>query len=141
MCESPVLVPRRSRVEILNDKLATLQSKLASVSAKHDHDLLLGALFDKIRSLDPAANRPPGLDRSIPLALFPHTSIPVRHPSPAQLGKVSEIESVVGYEPSVPRPQVCDLFGDWEPKEGQPMPRQLSLYLCVKLSLFLDSLR
>lgn len=96
----------------------------------------MGALFDKIRLLDPPAYRPPGLDRSIPLALFPHTAIPVGRPSAAQLGKVSEIESVVGYEPAVPRPQVCDLFGDWEPTDGLPIPRQLSLYLCVTPPVF-----
>lgn len=120
---------RRRRVDILNERLFHLESRIASLSTEHERDRLVDSLYDKLRLLDDV-HIFTGLDRTIPLAFFPHSSPPLSSPSVAKPGKVSYVESVIGYQPLVRRPEVCTLFGEWQPN-GSEMPRHISLCLWV----------
>lgn len=131
ICEPPATVARRRRIDILEEKLSKLETKLATFAATHTRDLLSQSLFDKLQSLGlPSSRRASVISKKAPLALFPHATLPFMVSCPPGRGKVSEEETDVGYQPVIPRPVVCSLFGTWHPCDG-PVPRDFSLCLYV----------
>lgn len=122
-CEIPAFIPRRRHTDLLEQRALELELQLASLTARHDRQLVSQRLFEKIGTLEFKLSRP--ITTVAPF--YPRRFLPPPAPSQAT-GKITLSNTEVGYLPVTEKLVVEGAFMDWDPTQ-QGVSTYISLFL------------
>lgn len=133
-CHSQVVFPRRQRIDLYQERVLDLESKLALISKTHTRGLISQSLWEKINLLNDRFSAQAGLQvPSQHLALWPFTTNPITAAPVHNSGKVTDEELEAGFAPSIPRDAAGQMIKTYTPSfDGRPLPTPLSLWMYVQ---------
>ncbi|KAF8320007.1 hypothetical protein DL93DRAFT_1921461 [Clavulina sp. PMI_390] len=120
-CEYAPLVPRRSHLQLLEQRAGDLQHQINVLSAQYNTQLVSRGLMTKIEALGQEPLR-------IIINMLPIYPELERVELRAVPGQIAKEESESGYLPAVARSAVSDIFGSFEPSNTH-ISDALSLHL------------